>query len=557
MTTPTTEKLKKPPRAPWNWIAPQEVPEDTHVAVDVAHTPKKATIAAAFSYPRTVAWVFVAQLVPVISIAISKLLGKATDTIFEPGHSTLIAALLAVLFFLFVAQWVFESILENFNGLAIQRLRHAMRVDLLKKVASGGEMKKTPGEVLNTLDQDTETAAMIKFAFSFPLSMLVTLIAAIAVITPIDWRLSLMVLVGGLATMLASKLTAAPVREVSKLRRAKEAKTTALATDYAQGVRVIKGLGATQFTSQRFDQAADEALEAMIKDVKVGAWASLVRQVVPGTASAAVLAVTAWMAFSGTISPGEMVTVSMIVPPSFSAMGISLGLLTDTWARATASMERIIAFEKSIPLETRHQFSPAVLAAAGDIVSEPGLVVLAPTTPAEFSGARALAEAVAAADGALASPHAVSIFEGSLQDNINPVGAIDPATVAAALEAAQCGDIVRRLGGFGADGSLPTTPIGEAGLNLSGGQRQRLALARIIAMDPPVMVLDEPTNGLDAVTLNNVAQAVAASRATRSTVVISTSRLWATAANRVLSGYELSRYATGEADAKDQQGKVV
>ena len=46
--------------------------------------------------------------------------------------------------------------------------------------------------------------------------------------------------------------------------------------------------------------------------------------------------------------------------------------------------------------------------------------------------------------------------------------------------------------------------IGEKGLALSGGERQRLAFARMILKDAPMVLLDEPTNGLDAVTEGEV-----------------------------------------------------
>jgi subfamily B ATP-binding cassette protein MsbA len=64
------------------------------------------------------------------------------------------------------------------------------------------------------------------------------------------------------------------------------------------------------------------------------------------------------------------------------------------------------------------------------------------------------------------------------------------------------------------------TLIGERGVNLSGGQRQRIALARAIIRDAPILLLDEPTTGLDAGSEALVVQGMARLMANRTVLVI-------------------------------------
>ena len=64
------------------------------------------------------------------------------------------------------------------------------------------------------------------------------------------------------------------------------------------------------------------------------------------------------------------------------------------------------------------------------------------------------------------------------------------------------------------------TVIGEAGVRLSGGERQRLALARAILRPAPIIVFDEPTNGLDSMTEQSFLRALCPIIAGRSTIYI-------------------------------------
>ena len=65
------------------------------------------------------------------------------------------------------------------------------------------------------------------------------------------------------------------------------------------------------------------------------------------------------------------------------------------------------------------------------------------------------------------------------------------------------------------------TVLGESGVDLSGGQRQRLALARALLLQPPLLILDDPTASVDARTENEIVSALRQATAGRTTFVVS------------------------------------
>ena len=71
--------------------------------------------------------------------------------------------------------------------------------------------------------------------------------------------------------------------------------------------------------------------------------------------------------------------------------------------------------------------------------------------------------------------------------------------------------------------SLPQgleTPVGERGTSLSGGQRQRVAIARAFLKDAPVLILDEATSHLDAISEQSVRAALDQLKTDRTTIII-------------------------------------
>ncbi len=95
------------------------------------------------------------------------------------------------------------------------------------------------------------------------------------------------------------------------------------------------------------------------------------------------------------------------------------------------------------------------------------------------------------------------LFSNSIRNNV-AYGRPDAeeAEILDAIAAAEAADVVRE-----APQGLDTV-IGERGVSLSGGQRQRLTIARALLLRPPILILDDATGSVDAITESSIQRAL-------------------------------------------------
>jgi ATP-binding cassette subfamily B protein len=107
------------------------------------------------------------------------------------------------------------------------------------------------------------------------------------------------------------------------------------------------------------------------------------------------------------------------------------------------------------------------------------------------------------------------LFSATVRENIAfGRGELSDEEVRRAAEAAQAHEFIERLP------NAYETVIGERGITLSGGQRQRIAIARALAVDPRILILDDATASVDATTEARIRAGLRAAMEGRTTLVI-------------------------------------
>jgi ATP-binding cassette subfamily B protein len=111
-------------------------------------------------------------------------------------------------------------------------------------------------------------------------------------------------------------------------------------------------------------------------------------------------------------------------------------------------------------------------------------------------------------------PQDTFLFSQTIGDNI-ALGAVEPSAVEAAARVAQFHDTVTAYA-RGYD-----TMLGERGINLSGGQKQRAAIARALAREPQVVILDDALSAVDTETEAAILRELKRALSGRTAIVVS------------------------------------
>jgi ATP-binding cassette subfamily B protein len=324
------------------------------------------------------------------------------------------------------------------------------------------------------------------------------------------------------------------------------------------GVAVVRAYAMEPAMQARFAAANDALFAAQLRLIRVNASMPAITMLLPAFAMWIVLWVGGGLIQDGRMTVAEFITFAMFIYeltfPTF-IMGWVFAILQ----RGRASMQRIdevLSVAPSIedradvlPVErlrgeiefrhlsfrydagrdealrdvSLHVPAGSVLGVVGPIGS--GKTTLAALVPRLFEvpdgrlfldgvdvnriPLRVLRSAIAMV------PQDAFLFSMSLADNIAyGIPSTDPAAVQAAAERAQLArDVADQPHGY-------ETLVGERGVMLSGGQRQRAALARALALEPSILILDDTLSSVDAETETAIRRSLAAVFRGRTVIVI-------------------------------------
>jgi ABC-type multidrug transport system fused ATPase/permease subunit len=494
-------------------------------------------------------------------IALVAITGRVIDDAIRPHDRHQLAQLVA----LTVAIGFVKAVLMVGRRLISGKLALGVEFDLrnrlyshLVRLSFGFYDRHQTGQLMSRATVDLQGVRFfLGYGLIFFFQHVLTIVSVTAVLFAYEWRLALVALaITPILIVLAyrySHVSHPTLREVQQ----KLADVATVAEENIVGVHVVKAFAQEPQEEAKFRRRSEDVFGQTVLANRQRAFFVPLISFVPLLAQAAVLLVGARMVAHGSLSIGSFVAfnvyVTMLVMPLRS-----LGMWIGQAQRATASGERIFQVidepEEIVakpdardlpsgPGEVRFEHVAFAYATGRPVLVDVDLDIPAGRTVAvightgsgkttltslvprfyDVSGGRVLLDGVDVRDVTLRSlRRAIGVisqdpflFSATVRENLT-FGAdhLSDEEVEHVARLAQAHEFVERL----PDGY--DTVIGERGITLSGGQRQRLAIARAIAVDPRILILDDATASVDATTEARIRLGLRQAMRGRTTLII-------------------------------------
>jgi ATP-binding cassette subfamily B protein len=387
----------------------------------------------------------------------------------------------------------------------------------------------------------------------------------------LSWDLALVSLVVAPLFWLSARRFARLVRHAAREKRRRSGSLGAVAEEGLANLGLVQALNREQTELERFRRENEGIVAAELAATRLRAIFAPVTDLLELAGALLVLAWGTWALSEGRLTVGGLLAFLAYLAFLYRPVR-DLGQLSATVFAAAAAAERVLELLDQQPAVAERPRARRLARARGlieldrvtfrypdrprpalDRVSlrvEPGetLALVGPSGAGKSTVAKLLLRFHDPEGGALLLdghdlrdlelrslranvawlPQETLLFDGSIAENVayGRAGAT-PDDVLAAARAAGL-DPVASTFPDGLD-----TRVGQKGRKLSGGQRQRIAIARAILRDAPVLVLDEPTTGLDGEAAHELLETLRGLSEQRTTIVISHDLLLARGADRV------------------------